>query len=341
MNSPQTAEPLRIGILGAARITELALVSPARATGHRLVAVAARDPRRAREFADRHGLVKVHGSYDELIADREVDVIYNPLPNALHAPWNQRAARAGKHVLSEKPSAANAEDAAATAAIVDKAGVVFMEAFHYPYHPLFHRVEELLAQGAIGNLEHIDVSLTMPAPPDSDPRWSADLAGGSTMDLGCYAISCVRLLSDFAGGAPRIVGARAEERAGRPGVDERLYVDYEFPSGATATAGSDMAKADGAFSLTIRGSGGEISLPMFAIPGSDDSLILRRDGEPETVEHLGRRSSYTYQLEALANAIRGGEPVLTDQHWAVEQASAIDHAYRAAGMQPRRSLTSV
>ena len=107
MSSP----PLRIGILGAARIAEQAIVGPARATGDRLVAVAARDPERAKAFAERHGVERALGSYAEVLADPEVDVVYNPLANSLHGPWNLAAVRAGKHVLSEKPFASNAAEA--------------------------------------------------------------------------------------------------------------------------------------------------------------------------------------------------------------------------------------
>src|SRR5690348_8456713 len=104
-------QPLRIGILGAARIAELAIVKPAHATGTRLVAIAARDPQRAAAFAAAHGVERVASSYTELLADPEVEAIYNPLPNALHGPWNLAAVNAGKHVLSEKPFAANADEA--------------------------------------------------------------------------------------------------------------------------------------------------------------------------------------------------------------------------------------
>jgi predicted dehydrogenase len=130
---------MRIGILGTSSITPLSLVQPAAATGHRLVAVAARHPRRGRAFADEHGVESVHESFQAVLDDPEVDVVYNPLPNSFHAPWNIKAARAGKHVLAEKPSALDAAQAEEVRAAVDAAGVVFLEAFHYPYHPLFQR----------------------------------------------------------------------------------------------------------------------------------------------------------------------------------------------------------
>src|SRR4051794_2804588 len=206
-------EPLRIGILGAARISGRAIVEPAKLTGARLVAVAARDAGRAETFAAEHGIERVHASYQDLLADPAVEAVYNPLANGLHGPWNLRALAAGKHVLAEKPSAANAREARLVRDAAAGAGTVFMEAFHYPYHPLFRRVVELLEQGVIGEVRHVETFLGMPAPPSTDPRWSLDLAGGSTMDLGCYALTAAALLGRFAGGTPELSAGRAEERS--------------------------------------------------------------------------------------------------------------------------------
>lgn len=339
MTESGRAEPLRIGILGASRIADLSIVKPATATGHRLVAVAARDPHRAQEFAQRHGVERVHATYDGLLADLEVDAVYNPLANGLHGPWNLRALAAGKHVLAEKPSAANAAEARTVRDAAARAGVVFTEAFHYPYHPLFQRVVELLEQGAVGDVEHVETFLGMPAPPDTDPRWSLELAGGSTMDLGCYALSCTDLLGRFAGGSPRVIAGKAEERGGAPGVDERLTVDLAYPSGATGRAGSDMAFDGWDFHLIVTGTEGEIHVPDFPRPHEDDRLVLQRGGE-ETVEHLGSRSSYTYQLEAFAAAVRDGAPVVTDADFSVRAMELIDAAYTAAGLAPRRSTAT-
>lgn len=334
---PAEHEPLRIGVLGAARIAELAIVAPATATGHRLVAVAARDPERARRFALTHGVERVHASYDDLLSDPEVEAVYNPLPNGLHGRWNLRALAAGKHVLSEKPSAANAVEAARVREAATRAGVVFLEGFHYPYHPLFRRVLELIGEGAVGAVERVETFLGMPAPPADDPRWSLDLAGGATMDLGCYALTAAALVGEHAGGPPQVTGARADERPGVPDVDARLTADLRFPSGATGTAGSDMAHGSWDFHLTVTGTDGEIHVPDFPRPHEDDRLVLRRGGR-EVVEHHGCRSSYTYQLEAFAAAVRQGDPVVTDSAFAVTAMELVDAAYAAAGL-PRRDPT--
>jgi predicted dehydrogenase len=166
-------KPLRIGVLGAARIAELAIVKPARATGTRLVAIAARDPQRAAAFAATQGVERVAASYPELLADPEVEAVYNPLPNALHGPWNLAAVKAGKHVLSEKPFAANATEATEVSDAGHRAGVVVADGFHYLYHPVMDRRRKLLASG---ELTAVEANVFMPAPGADDPRWSFDLA---------------------------------------------------------------------------------------------------------------------------------------------------------------------
>jgi predicted dehydrogenase len=327
-------EPLRIGVLGAARITELSLVGPARTTGHRLVAVAARDRSRAAAFADEHDVERVVDSYADLLADPEVEVVYNPLANGLHGPWNLAALAAGKHVLSEKPSASNAQEAAEVRDAAAKSGSVFMEAFHYLFHPVTRRLHEILDSGELGDLRRVETLVAIPAPGDSDPRWSLALAGGAVMDLGCYGLHAVRMLAPWAGGAPRLVSARGGERTGAPGVDEWLDAGLEFPGGATASARCHMACEDLAMSCRIVGSRGEALAPNFVLPHLDDRLVVRTpDGE--RTERLGTRSSYTYQLEALAAHIRRGSPLPLDADDALATMSLIDESYRAAGFEPR------
>lgn len=333
-------EPLRIGVLGAARITANSLIGPARTTGHRLVAVAARDRSRAEAYAAANGVERVVESYADLLADPEVEVVYNPLANGLHGPWNLAALAAGKHVLSEKPSASNAEEAAEVREAAAKSGTVFMEAFHYLFHPVTLRLHELLASGELGELRHVETRVAIPAPPDTDPRWSLGLAGGALMDLGCYGLHALRKLAPWAGGAPRLVSARGGERAGAPGVDEWLDAELAFPSGATASARCHLGYDEREMSCRIVGSRGEARALNFVVPHQDDRVVVRTtDGE--RTERLGRRSSYTYQLEAFAARLRGGAPLPLGPDDAVETMTLIDECYRAAGFgpRPRTSLT--
>jgi predicted dehydrogenase len=331
-------EPLRIGILGAARIAGRAIVEPAKLTGARLVAVAARDTDRAEAFAAEHGVERVHASYQAVLDDPQVEAIYNPLANGLHGPWNLRALAAGKHVLTEKPSTSNAAEAEQVRDAVRASELVFMEAFHYAYHPVMRRLQELVAKGELGDLQHVEATMVMPPPPDNDPRWSLPLAGGAVMDVGCYALHAQRMFAPLAGGAPRLLGARAGERKRMPGVDEWLNADLEFPNGATGTVRTSMAAESVEFSLKVVGSRGEAFAPFYVLPQNDDRVIVTTK-EDTWVEHLGTRTSYTYQLEAFAGAVRNGAPLLTAADDALATMQLIDECYLAAGMTPRPSST--
>jgi predicted dehydrogenase len=234
MMGGQSPGPLRIGLLGAARIAALAIVDPAHTTGDRLVAVAARDRRRAEAFAASHGVERVLDTYADVVADPEVEVVYNPLANGLHGPWNLVAIAAGKHVLTEKPSASNAAEAREVRDAATAAGLTLLEGFHYLYHPVTRRLHELLAGGQLGRLRRVEVDMVIPAPADDDPRWSLELAGGALMDLGCYSLHAHRMLAPWAGGPPRVVAARCGDRAGHPGVDEWLESTWSSPTGRPA-----------------------------------------------------------------------------------------------------------
>ncbi len=156
---------IRFGILGAARIAPDALIKAAHHVPEaQVVAVAARDPKRAREFAATHKIPRVLARYDDLINDPELDAIYNPLPNSLHCEWTIAALRAGRHVLCEKPLASNAAEAERMANAADDSGKILGEAFHYRYHPLVDRVRALIAGGTLGRLVHVEGHFSVPIP---------------------------------------------------------------------------------------------------------------------------------------------------------------------------------
>ncbi|OLL71710.1 oxidoreductase domain protein [Pseudonocardia sp. Ae168_Ps1] len=324
--------PLRIGILGAARIAGEALCAPAAEAGDRLVAVAARDRGRAERFAAEHGVERVHDDYAAVLDDPGVEVVYNPLANALHGPWNLAAVAAGKHVLSEKPFASDAGEAREVAAAARAAGVTVVEGFHHVHHPVFRRLAAITGSGELGPITTVETTFRMPAPPDTDPRWSLDLAGGALMDLGCYALHIQRRLGAKLGGEPTVTAATARERS--PGVDASVTADLGFPSGATGAAHCDM-DADG-WTITARvvGERGEAVARNVVLPTRDDRIEVRARGVTRT-EHLGTRPTYTSQLEALRAHLRGREPFPLDLDDAVATAELIDAVYRAAGMEPR------
>lgn len=318
---------LRIGILGASRIAESAIVEPAQELGHRLVAVAARDPLRAQIFADKYGVDRIVPTYQDLVSDPQVDVVYNPLANALHAPWNLAAVAAGKPVLTEKPFARNREEAARVANAAVTAGITVMEGFHYLFHPVNQRVLAVASDGTIGDLTRIEVRMGMPTPQPDDPRWSLELAGGALMDLGCYALHVMRRF-----GEPSVVTATAVERSA--GVDERFDAELVFPSGVTASTTNSMVDEDYSFTLRVLGTHGDAFVHNFIKPRDDDRLTITTENGT-TVEHHGTRASYTYQLEAFAAHVQQGKPLPLDVEDAVANMALIDDAYRAAGMQPR------
>ncbi|GAB92929.1 Gfo/Idh/MocA family protein [Gordonia rhizosphera] len=329
-----TARPLRIGLLGASRIAESAIVGPAQTLGHRLVAVAARDRGRAEAFAGKYGVERVLDSYDDVINDPEVDVVYNPLANSLHGPWNLAAIRAGKPVLSEKPFARNTIEAREVADAARAAGVTVLEGFHYLFHPLMHRTVELLDAGAIGAVQEVEVVMAMPSPDDGDPRWSYEMAGGALMDLGCYSVHVSRLLGRWCGGTPEITGGRAVLRS--PQIDESAVLDMRFPNGARGTQAVSMAAGEFVFSLRIVGDRGSLYLHDYLGPNRDDRLtFVSSSTGAVTVEHLGTRSTYTYQLEAFADTVHNGASLPIDLEDAVDNMRHLDDAYRAIGLEPR------
>lgn len=334
--------PLRIGVLGAARIAPNALIKPAREVPEVAVtAVAAREPVRAKAFAARHDIPVVHDGYDALVADPDVDAVYIPLPNGLHARWCLAALAAGKHVLCEKPLTANADEARRVADAADGSGLVVMEAFHYRYHPLVGRVLEVLAEGAIGRVRHVETALCFPLPRFGDIRYRLDLAGGAMMDAGCYAVHFLRLLGGFSpdgaaspdGAEPRVTSARARLRS--PEVDRYLSAEFEFPDGATGRATASMWSTRLLnVSATVVGDAGLIRVRNYVLPQAYHRLTVRSGGQTRH-ERVPGEASYTHQLRAFAGAVLHGGPNLTPPSDSVRTMTLIDDAYRAAGLHPR------
>lgn len=324
--------PLRIGILGAARIADEAIVAPARTLGHELVAVAARDRARAEAFAAARGIAKVHDTYADVIADPDVDLVYNALVNSLHAQWNIAALQAGKHVLSEKPLTSNAEQARAVREAARFSSGLIVEGFHYLHHPVNLRLRELVTSGALGVIRRVEIVLAIPAPPDTDPRWSRDLAGGATMDLGCYVLDAARSLGLWTSTAPEVVSVDATLRA--PEVDAAMRVELAYPGGVTGHCVWDMDAAERVMTWSVIGTDGEATSPAFAVPHMDNRLRVTRRGVTSD-EVLGDRTSYSYQLARLADALRGGQPFPADIDGSVANAELVDECYRRVGLSPR------
>jgi predicted dehydrogenase len=218
---------LRIGILGAAKIAGSFMVGAKASSRAAVVAIASRDRARAEAFARHHGIPRAYG-YAELLADREVDAIYNPLPNALHAEWSIAAARAGKHVLCEKPLAVTLAEAQAMFAAADAHGVLLVEAFPYLFQPQTLEIERLIASGAIGSVRTMFAAFGFTMADPANIRLDARLGGGALMDAGCYPVSLARQVF---GTRPVRVTAIARWHNG---VDQTLATTLEYPGGGIA-----------------------------------------------------------------------------------------------------------
>jgi predicted dehydrogenase len=322
---------VRFGVLGAARIAPAALVKPARGVAEaEVVAIAARDRARAEKFAAKHGVASVYPDYRALIEAPDVDAIYNPLPNGLHAQCTVAALEAGKHVLCEKPLTANEAEAEQLARVAQQTGLVLMEAFHWRYHPLAGRMVELVHAGELGALRHVEAALCFPLPLFSDIRYQFDLAGGALMDAGCYTVHIVRTL---AGEEPEVVGATPKLR--NPDIDRAMRAELRFPGGATATIECSMWSSS-LLRLRARAVGDRGEMRVFnpTTPQLFHRLKATADGRSR-VERFPRRPTYEYQLEAFCAAVLRGEPTLTPPSDSIANMRVIDAIYRAAGMRVR------
>jgi predicted dehydrogenase len=330
-------------MLSTARISAGALLGAVTGVPEVTVAaVAARDGSRAEAFAQWNGIPAAYGSYDELLADPDIDAVYNPLPNSLHGPWTLRAIAAGKHVLCEKPFASNAVEAAQVAGAAEASGLVVMEAMHYRYHPLIRRLADLVAE--LGPVRHIQCWTSFAIENEGDIRYDYALGGGALMDGGCYAIDCLRLLGP---GEPEVTGALADPFSPASGAvsggsgpegavaDRAMAVRLAFPGGATAWFESAFT-LDGEFQADVHVScaRGRVWMKNF-IQAHWGHVVAERDGCVVADEQGSGDTTYTWQLRAFAAAIAGGGAVPTSAAHAVATMRLIDDAYRAAGLLPR------
>jgi predicted dehydrogenase len=320
-------ERIRIGILGAAGIAPKAVIDPARDVPEvEIVAVAARDSARASEFASEHGIPTVYASYEELLADPEIDVVYNPTPNGLHGFWTVAAVDAGKHVLCEKPFTANAAEARSIASAVASSDRIVMEAFHYRYHPLTLRTIEIVQSGELGKLVSVEAGFGGMGRPHDDIRWSLPLAGGVLMDMGCYP---VHLLRSVVGSEPTVTGAVAIE--GEPRVDGDMRIELEFDGGITGLVRTSMQSPESYIYAKFIGEDGELEVKNPFIPQQGNELTIRSGGTTRS-ETTTTEPSYNFQLRALADVVLRGAPIVTDLDGAIKNMDVIDAAYLASGL---------
>lgn len=318
---------VRWGILSTADIG-MEKVTPAiqAADNCEVVAIASRSQASADEAAARLGIPTAHGSYEALLADDNVDAVYIPLPNDMHAEWTMRAAAAGKHILCEKPLAMNAAQAEEMAVACDEAGVKLSEAFMYRHHPIWAEAVRLVRSGVIGDLQAVQGWFSFYNDDPSNIRNRVENGGGAVMDIGCYNVNSSRMLFDA---EPERVTATVR-RDPVMGIDTVTSVILEFPGGGQAsftctTRGEDFQKVD------IVGTTGRIDMDIpFNIPVDRETKIRVVSGgappEDPAVETLifPTQNEYTLQAEAFAQAILDDTPVTVPISDAINNMRVID-----------------
>ncbi len=329
MSTP-TIAPVRWGVLGAAKIALQQVIPAIQRSRHgKVVALASRDRAKARAAADASGIARAYGSYAELLADPDVDAIYNPLPNHLHVPWSIRAAEAGKHVLCEKPVALSAQEARALLAARDRTGVQIAEAFMVRVHPQWHAVRELVEGGRIGDLRlvvgHFSYYRVDPADIRSRRAWG----GGALLDIGCYPIMLARWLF---GAEPRAVVGMIE-RDPSLGVDRLASGMLHFARGqATFTCGTQLVPHQ---RMQVFGTTGRIDVEIPFNPTLERSARIRVDdggtlgGAGEVIE-FPAVDQYVLQADRFAEAVRGVGAVPVSLEDAAGNMAVLDALFRSA-----------
>lgn len=310
-------EPVRWGLLSTARINEAILKGARQSERTDVVAVASRDQARADDYARERGLERAYGSYEELLADDDIEVVYNSLPNSLHVEWSVRALEAGKHVLCEKPMDRRVEAVERAFDTAERVDRLLMEAFMYRHHPQTRKAVELVRDGAIGELRQLRSLFSFTLADEADVRMLPELDGGALMDLGCYCISMQRML---AGEPQRVFGL---QRTGGSGVDVGFTGLLEFPGDVFGEfhCGFDLPEGSG---LEAIGSSGKLFV---ADPVRCRDPHVEVNGERIAVEDVDR---YYLQVENFSAAVRGEAEPLLGRDDALGQVRVIEALYRSA-----------
>jgi predicted dehydrogenase len=326
---PSPQAPVRWGVLSTARIGTRRVIPAIQDSRTGVVAaIASRAPGRAAEVAARFGIPRAHGSYQALLADPEIDAIYNPLPNSLHAEWSVRAAQAGKHILCEKPLARDAAEAQRMVAAARAAGVLLQEAFMYRFHPQIERLRQLLARGALGRPWLVRSAFSFTVRSEDDIRLRADLGGGGLMDVGCYCVSISRLVL----GEPVHADAVA---AYERGVDVRLAGMLRFPGDAAALLDCGVRAPHRQFCEVV-GTEGTLTLPRPFQPETEPALLLLRRGDLEERIEVAGTDQYRHMIDHFAACIRDGVAPRFPPEDAVANMGALDLLAAAARLTASR-----
>jgi D-xylose 1-dehydrogenase (NADP+, D-xylono-1,5-lactone-forming) len=287
-----------------------------------LVGVASRDQQRAEAYARKWGIERAYGSYEELLADPDIEAVYISLPNTLHSEWSIRSVEAGKHVLCEKPLSRHPEEVEAAFDAAERAGRLLSEAFMYRHNPQTARFRQLLDEGAIGEPRLVRSTFSYGLYDTDNIRLRTDVEGGALMDVGCYCVSGSRLAT---GAEP--VSVYGQAWVGETGTDWVFTGSLRFPGDVLAIfdCGTALTERD---ELEVMGSEGSLFLddPFHA---NQPVIEQRRDGRVERIE-LEPADSYRLELENLSRAIRGEAELLLGREDALGQARALEALHRSA-----------
>ena len=312
-NAPSMPKKVRWGVLGAARIA-ISKVIPAtqRSAWAEVTAIASRDKARAKAVADQLGIPKAYGSYEELIADPDVDAVYNPLPNHLHLPWSLKAAAAGKHVLCEKPIGLNAKEAERLIAARDEHGVLIQEAFMIRTHPQWLTVVDLVRSGRIGEVRSVVGTFSFTLTDPANVRTVAEWGGGGLLDLGCYLVQTARWILNRE--PERVVAAMEIDPHTRIDRLASMILDFAPLSrdlGPVHVIGTCSMYQTNYQRIQVLGTAGRIEIEIpFNAPLTGPSRILITDGSDGTgtaadVMTIPTCNQYTLQADRFSRAILG------------------------------------
>ncbi len=319
------AEKIKWGILGGAAIAEKAFIPAIKKSKQaELLAIASRDVSRAREWAEKFGIRRSYGSYRELLADPEIEAVYNPLPNHLHHPLTLNALRAGKHVLCEKPLALTASEVKEIFAEAESQKRLVMEGFMYRFHPRLKKTMELLRDGVIGEPRLVRSAFTFIFDRDrSNYRWSPGNGGGALYDVGCYTINAARLVFNA---EPDEIAARAH-LDGETGIDLTSCLLVAFPGRRQALLTCSF-ELEFQSSLEIAGSEGRIFLDRaFSAKHFETEIQLTRKQKTEFIK-FPPADQFLLMAEHFGEVIRGRTRPLLDFHDSYGNALALESALR-------------
>jgi predicted dehydrogenase len=318
-------KPVKLGVLSVSTHYGLRLSSPLRKSPFiELRALGSRSLEKSREAAARWGFAKAYGSYEEVLKDPEVEAVYIPLPNQLHAEWIKKCADAGKAVICEKPLAMNAPEAADAFAYAEKKGVLAMEAFMYRFHPQWIKARDSVAIGEIGKVQSIHTIFSFFNSDPANIRNRMETGGGALYDIGCYAISSARFLL---GREPvKVISTMEHDDVGGTDILTSAILDFGGPR-SLFTVGTRMANRQ---KVTVYGTGGSLTvvLPFNAYPDIPLTVVIDTGTGAREIK-CGPADQYALMFQAFAEALRSGSPAPTPPSDAIANMKVIDAVFRS------------